>query len=70
MASNMKVLEEDSLAFGLMGSMEWVEEGTRLETVVVGGTELRHTLQLWGSTLAAYTGRNQVRKKVINTYIL
>jgi hypothetical protein len=59
MASNMKVLE-DGLAFGLMGSMEWVEQGTRLETVLVGGTEMRHTLELWGSTLATYLARNQV----------
>ena len=57
----MKVVGEGQLAFGLMGSMEWVEEGSSLETVVVGGTELRHTLQQWGSALATYHGRNQVK---------
>ncbi len=32
-----------------------------LETVLVGGTDLRLTLQLWGSTLTSYHGRHQVR---------
>jgi len=61
MTSNMKRLEEvGQLAFGLMGSVEEVEASSSLETVLVGGTDLRLTLQLWGSTLASYHGRYQV----------
>ncbi len=62
MTSNMKRMDEvGQLAFGLMGSVEEVEASSSLETVLVGGTDLRLTLQLWGSTLASYHGRHQVR---------
>ena len=61
MTSNMKRLEEvGQLAWGLMGSVVEVEASSSLETVLVGGSDLRLTLQLWGSTLASYHGTPQV----------
>jgi hypothetical protein len=60
MASNMKRLETGRLAFGLMGSVNGVEAGSSLETVLVGGSDLRSSLELWGSSLATYHGRQQV----------